>query len=145
MKLGPATLAGLTVGLAVDVLSNAALYTPFDVTWPFNLTGFWGLVYGSFASVVTFGLALWLLNRRVSRPSRIGRLIAAIALGLFGFAVVWWIVMWHFSPFSLEGAGIYPLAAVSLIGAAALFRSLRRSGAADGTGLQTRWSSDLYR
>jgi hypothetical protein len=149
MRVGLAALAGLAVGLTVDALSNAALEFPFDVRWPPNLTGFWGLLYGSFATVVSFGLALWFFSRRRSRASRMGHLIAALALGLFGLAVVWWIpVVGAPSLFSLEGSWIYPLAVIPLIGSAALVRSFRRSRAStagEPTEAQGRWSSDLYR
>ncbi len=109
MRVAVALVVGLAVGMTVTALSNAALYQPFDVAWPPNFSGFWGRVYGSIAAVVSFGLALVLLNRRVPRVARVGRAIAALALGLFGLAVAWWIAMWGFSPWSLEGAWIYPL------------------------------------
>jgi hypothetical protein len=148
MRLAVAGFTGLAVWLTVAALSNAALYAPFDLRWPPHLDGFWGLLYGSFAGVVSFGIALWLSSRRFSRAWKVGRLIAATALGVFGLGVASWILMWGVSPFSLEGAWIFPLAVIPLIGAVALFRSFRRSSkgtASDATEAQARWSRDLYR
>ena len=126
MRVALAASIGLVVGAAVDAISNAALSPPWDLKWPPNLTGFWGVVYGSFAAAVAFGIALWVFNRSFSRPASIGRWIAALTLGLFGLVVVLWIAMWGVPPLSLEGAWMYPLAAVSLIAAVAVARASSR-------------------
>lgn len=127
MRVALAVVTGIAIGLGVSAICNAALYPPHDFTWPPNITDFWGLVYGSFSAVVTFGIALWLFHRRLSRPARIGRLIAMLTLGLFGLAVAWWIVMWGVPPFTLEGAWMYPLAAIPLIIGAIIARSTLRT------------------
>jgi hypothetical protein len=120
MKLHRAVFVGIMVGVTVNSLTNAALEPPWDLTWPPNLTGFWGLLYGSFASVIAVGLAMWLLNPDRSRPSQGGRLIAAFALGVFGLLVLLWIVSWGVPLFTLEGAWMYPMAGVPIAGAIAL-------------------------
>lgn len=38
MRLAAALLVGLVVGVTVAALSNAAVYQPFDLGWPPNLT-----------------------------------------------------------------------------------------------------------
>ncbi len=122
MRLGRAAVIAAIVGLTVDAVANGLLYAPFDIRWPPNITGFWGVVYGSFAAVITFGLTLWRLGRG-RKHARAGRVIAVVALGLFGLAAAWWIVMWRVPLASLEGAWMYPLAVVPLIAAIALVRS----------------------
>jgi hypothetical protein len=108
----------ILVGLTVDALVNAGVYV-LDLTWPPHLTGFWGLLYGGFATPVAFGLALMFLNRgRRTSHSSVGRWIAAIVLTLFGLLVLYWISLWGFQPWTLEGAWIYPLGFVPLFGAA---------------------------
>lgn len=88
---------------------------------------FWGSLYGSFTTVAVFGLALWGFNRRRGRGAQIGRRLLMGTLTLFGLAVVNWIAMWSFSPFTLEGMWIYPLAIVPLAIVAFMFASRRRS------------------
>lgn len=147
MRVAVASVTAFAVWLTVAVLSNAALYPPFDVEWPPNLTGFWGHFYGSFAGVVSFGIALWLSSLRFSRIWMVGRLIAAATLGVFGLAVASWILMWGVPPLTLEGVWLFPLAVIPLVMAAALIRSLRRPsrGRVGDQTTEARWSSDLYR
>lgn len=148
MRLWVALIVGAAAGLIVSGLVNASLYSPHDLVWPPNLTGFWGLLYGSFAGLVCFGIAFWLSTRRSSPWSKFGLVIAAVALGVFGLAVASWILMWGVPPFTLEGSWMFPLAALPLIVALALFRTIRRAGgspAGDTDEPQTRWGSDLYR
>lgn len=88
---------------------------------------FWGSVYGTFATVLVLGLALWVLNRRRRGASTLGRRVVIVTLTVFGLAVSYWVVLWGFSPFTLEGLWIYPLAAVPLALAFLMVLSRRHS------------------
>lgn len=101
------------------LVTNQLIYLEQD---PF---GFWGSLYGSFTALTSFGLALWLLPRARPSSRRWGRYIAAGTLILFGLMVVAWIVAWGFTPFTLEGMWIYPLATVPLVGAWLILRRKR--------------------
>lgn len=117
MRVLKAVLVGLVVGVAVAAAVNS-------VPWwdPFR---FWGLFFGSFAGVATFGLALHRHERGATTRIAIGRWIAALTLLVFGGLVASWIVMWDLSPFTLEGAWIYPLALLPLIVAGMLLKPRR--------------------
>ena len=110
--------------LSINAAMGATSSTAFE---PF---GFWGLFYGSFVTVITFGIALMVQGRKTGRGSRIGRAIAVAGLVIFGALVAMWIAAWGLTPLSLEGAWIYPLAAVPLVAAVLLVRS--RLGAGKG-------------
>lgn len=114
MRAKPAFAVALTVAVVIDALCNAALYPPFDLGWPPNLTGFWGVFYGSFGGIATLGLLLLVTNRPRARARNLGRWMAASTFGLFGSAVLWWATWWGVSPLTLEGAWMYPLALTSL-------------------------------
>lgn len=62
----------------------------------------------------------WRQSSADRKTSRWGRMIAGVALGVFAAATIMWIGMWGFSPFSLEGMWIYPLAIVTMIGSVML-------------------------
>jgi predicted tellurium resistance membrane protein TerC len=55
---------------------------------------------------------------RSRRKARLGSVVAALVLGMFGAAVVGWIVMQSASPLTLEGWYLYPMAAGGFVGAA---------------------------
>lgn len=92
-----------------------------------NAFTFWGVVLGGFAAPVAAGLTFAILNRRDRKTSRWGRVVAGAALAVFAAATVWWIAMWGFSPFSLEGSWLYALAIVTGIGSLLLLRPRRPS------------------
>jgi hypothetical protein len=119
---------GLLVGAAVTVSVNAAVEVG-DLIWTRELfLGFWGLLYGSLSAVIAFGLALAFTSRS-SRSGKVGWVIAALTSAIFGGLVVTFVVAWRLSPWTLEGAWIYPLAVLPLAGSVyCVGRALGRFG-----------------
>jgi hypothetical protein len=98
---------------------------------------FWGLVVGS---LVALAAVKGLLALRLGpRASAVALAMAATMLGLLGLAVGSWIVGWGVSPFTLEGAWMYPLAFGAFILAALFARKARRVIRSEDRAL------DLYR
>ena len=91
-----------------------------------DFTGFWGVFFGSFVTVVAFGIV-----SAVTSPTKegafIGRLLAGIACFLFAGLVVSWIVAWGVPVFSSEGMWMWPLGVASAVAAVLLFRMRRSS------------------
>lgn len=135
-----AVAVAFVVGTAVIVGANLLIYgrATAEYPWTSSLSDFWGLVYGSFASVVAFGVTFAL--GAPERLKRAGLLMAAGALGLFGAAVVWWIVMWGSTPFSQEGLWEYSIAALAFLAAGFLVAKARRGQRSRGR-KGTDWST----
>jgi hypothetical protein len=105
----------LGIGLLIEVPVRVALeWQPF---------GFWGLFYGSVAAIVTFGIAFSVLSRRSPRAALVGRWIAGLCLGVFAYLIAF--ATMGTPLFSLEGAWIYPLILVAVIGAILLLMPRR--------------------
>jgi hypothetical protein len=120
-------VVGATVGLTVaSLVGIPRLVGPASIpALVSNAFTFWGLLLGAFAGVTATGLTFGILNLRDRKASRWGRVIAGVTLGVFAAATIWWIGMWGFSPFSLEGLWIYPLAIVTTVGSVILLRPRR--------------------
>lgn len=141
-RVAIAAIAGAAAGLTVSTLIGipflrgpAGLASLLE-----NAFTFWGIFFGSFTAAGTFGLALMVLNRRTRGLARFGRALVILTLGVLGVLTWWWIAMWgFFSPFTLEGMWIYPLAmipsalAIWMILAPRRMRKLRASGRIDWT------------
>jgi uncharacterized membrane protein YcjF (UPF0283 family) len=125
-------IVGVVVGLVVASLVGIPRLTgPASIAALIsNAFTFWGLVMGAFAGAVGMGLVFAVLNRRDRNTSRWGRRLAGATLALFAAGTISWIATWGFSPFSLEGLWIYPLAIMTTIGSVILLRP-RRPGAWD--------------
>ena len=87
---------------------------------------FWVALFGGFALLVVAGAAFAWLNRGHRRAAW-GRRFVGVVLAVFSVGTILWIVMWGFTPFSLEGLWIYPLAIVTAVVSFILLRSRRRS------------------
>lgn len=119
-------VAGLTVASLIGIPQLVGPWSILKLIY--NAFTFWGILFGAFAAVVSASLAFAILNRREPRTARWGRIIAGVTLGVFAAATIQWIVMWGFSPFSLEGLWIYPLAIVTTVGSIVLLRPRRARG-----------------
>lgn len=84
---------------------------------------FWGFFFGFFVTILSYGVAVWILQRRTR--GRLGRRITIGVLVFFGLWVTSWAVSWGFDPLSLEGLWIYPLGLLPLIAGAYLIWSER--------------------
>ena len=114
-----ATVIGLIVGIGV--------WAPVNSVPSWDPWGFWGLFFGSFAAVATFGLALMVLGRHRPRVRASGRWLAIATLLLFGLLISFGPYGAFSQPlFSLEGAWLYPLGVTPLLAAAWLIWSPRR-------------------
>lgn len=87
--------------------------------------GFWGAVCGVGVAVVAF-VASWTLPGRELRVGRTWRTVGAVTLGLLAVAAAWWITMWGFVPWTLEGAWMYAILLLAGAGSVALSLTLRR-------------------
>jgi peptidoglycan/LPS O-acetylase OafA/YrhL len=117
--LVPTLIVGLAFAVSIVAVSELSYWR------------FWGLFFGGFTVALTFGISLWAFDRRSPHGSSIGRKIVIVTLTVFGLLVVNWIAMWGFSPFTLEGAWIYPLAIVPLATVVILLWQKRRGGGRD--------------
>lgn len=126
-RLGASVSIGALVGVFVAALFGIpALSGPWSVAALLANAGtFWGGIFGGFAGLATTGLVFALLARRDRRASRWGRYLAALVLAVLSFATTMWIVMWGFTPFTLEGMWIYPLAILPAVAAYLLLRRKR--------------------
>lgn len=119
MRVLKAVVVGLVVGVAVAAAVNS-------VPWwePFR---FWGLFFGTFAALISFGFALMFFGRRQPRARLTARRVTIAALLAFGL-VFWWGIGSIGFPglFTLEGAWIYPLGLAPLILIGSLVRPRRR-------------------
>lgn len=124
--LVPSVIALLS-GLVAMVVTNTLIYSPGQTTysWVDSVDGAWGRLYGSVTVVLVFGLVV-AFTARTRKGVTIGLRTAASVTGLFGAATIWWIIVWRLSPFTLEGAWIYPLAIVSISLSLFLGREPRR-------------------
>lgn len=125
------TLVSLVVGAVVGLVVAGLVGIP-RLAGPWNVSSFvsnaltfWGLVFGTFAALATAGVTFALLTRRDRKTARWGRIVAGVVLAVFAAGTWWWIVMWGFSPFTLEGLWIYPLAIVATLGSLLLLRQRR--------------------
>ena len=126
-----ATVIGSIVGAAVWAAVNSALgagpWKPAGTSPSWDPWGFWGLFFGGFAAVATFGLALMVLGHRSARARSIGRWLTIATLLLFGFLICFGPYGAFSQPlFSLEGAWLYPLGLSPSLLAAWLIWSPRR-------------------
>jgi hypothetical protein len=131
-RAGVSIVLGLLTGLLVaSLIGIPKLIGPASMqAFLANAFTFWGVLFGTFAALVGAGLVFALLSRREPRPSKWGRRISGLALGLLAVATIWWILLWGFSPWTLEGLWIYSLAVAASAGSFALLRP-RRKGAWD--------------
>ena len=106
-----AAAAGLTVSTLVGIPfldGPAGIASLLE-----NAFTFFGIFFGSFAAVGTFGLTLMVGNRRRRGLAQLGRALMILTFGVLGLLTWWYIAMWgFFSPFTLEGMWIYPLALI---------------------------------
>ena len=79
-----------------------------------------GVLFGLVAALVAMGGMDLLI--RSSPVRRWSLLLAAVVTGLFRLLVVNWNLMWGVPLTTLEGAWLWPLAIVPLIGSSLLFR-----------------------
>lgn len=129
-RVAASLASGLLVGLGVASLVGVphlvgAASIPALIS---NAFTFWGLLFGGFAAVVAAGLTFAILNRNRRRVAFVGRAVAGVALAVFAAATISLIATWGFSPFTLEGMWIYPLAIATTIGAIVLLRPRRSPG-----------------
>ena len=112
-----ATAVALGAGLTTMGVTNYVIYLG-------EFTGFWGLFFGSFVAVFSFGVSLALASTS-SQRSFLGRALAAIACFLLAALVAWWVAAWGVPVMSLEGAWLWPLGIVCGVSGVLLLR--RRS------------------
>ena len=107
-RVAAAALVGLFVGAGIwGAVNSLPQWDP---------RGFWGLFFGGFAAVATFGLTLMLLSRHARRLRLIGRWVSIATLVLFGLLVCFFPYgAFSHSPFSPEGLWLYPLGLSPLI------------------------------
>jgi hypothetical protein len=128
---GKKIVASLAVGLAAGLTVASLVGIPYlagPASIPALLSNaftFWGVFFGIFTALLAAGIVFAILNRRERTLSRWGRWIAGVTLVVFAVATLWWVAMWGFSPFSLEGLWIYPLAIATAAGAIALLKPRR--------------------
>lgn len=114
----------IVVGIAVaSLVGIPQLVGPANVaSLVANADTFWGVFFGVFAAAVAGALTFAVLNRRRPGASRAGRVIAGAVLALLAAATVFWIFMWGFAPWTLEGAWIYGLALCTALASIMLIR-----------------------
>jgi hypothetical protein len=127
-RVGVSIAVGLLTGLFVaSLIGIPRLIGPANVqAFLANAVTFWGVLFGTFAALVGAGLVFALLSRREPRRSKWGRRISGLALGLLSVATISWILMWGFSPWTLEGLWIYSLAMAASAGSFVLLRPRRK-------------------
>lgn len=89
--------------------------------------GFSGAVRGGGVAVVVFA-ASWTLPGRDLRMGTSWRTVGAVTLGLLAVAAAWWITMWDFVPWTLEGAWMYAILLLAGAGSDRLSLTLRSDG-----------------
>jgi hypothetical protein len=97
-----------------------------------GLLSFWPLVFGVPAGLAAGGLTV-ALRGRGTIAGRVGLYWLAAVLTLFGLAATWWNIMWGIPLTSLEGAWLWPLAAVPLLSAALAWRAARLQRVSKGS------------
>jgi uncharacterized BrkB/YihY/UPF0761 family membrane protein len=132
LRLVAALLLGLVVGVVSAFFCNAVIYGSPEHGYGSmqSIYGPWGFALGTaagFAALIS--VFVW---KPSLRTRKIALWVAAAVLGFAGVATSLWIIMWGFSPFTLEGASLYPLAGLSLV--ASVFASVRarRTGSRAG-------------
>ena len=129
-------VAGAAVGLFVMAGVNIPLYN--SGRWPDHgreILGLWGELAGLASAAMIFVLTRGRLERapsssgrpRIEPRRKIGLLVAGLVSGLFGLVISLYNLAWGLSPFTLEGAWLWPLAIRPLLAAFFLFRSSRRN------------------
>lgn len=126
LRLIASVLGGLFSGALVTLVSQVLIHGFATTNSERRLMfGFWPLVWGvSTLLVATACILAW-------SPGTLGdmrrmRVVAASALGLGVVATTWWIIMWGFSPFTLEGVWLYAVAFLAALFCAFLVRGARR-------------------
>lgn len=116
-RIAASLAVALLVGVAVTMVVSAILFGPG--------IEFWGLVDGSVAGLVTFGVLLAVRSKGVALR-RAGAALLFLVLGLVAFALIWWIAAWGVPLGTLEGLWLWPTAAGFTIGALLALRWLVR-------------------
>ena len=106
-----ALVVGLVAGIATTGLFNQLGHAG-DWTSPAKYLEADGFFYGAIAAVVGYGLVRLLI---VLYRTRFATFVLGIMLGLVGLLALLWNASWRLSPFTLEGAWLWPLAIVPLI------------------------------
>lgn len=122
----------LATGLAVGVITAFATGAMANPDQGIGAVGFWGLFFAVPAGLAAAAVTLAVVGGG-SGLRRVGLYALAGVLGLFGALVTWSNVVWGIPLNSLEGAWLWPLAAVPLLSAALVGRAARRRGAASGS------------
>jgi hypothetical protein len=120
--------AGLVVGL-VGGIATTGLFNQLghagDWTSPAKYLEAEGFVYGALAVVAGYVLTRFLIVLYRMKPATFA---LGILLGLVGLLTLWWNVAWRLSPFTLEGAWLWPLAIVPLVLSFLSFKRWRHLG-----------------
>jgi hypothetical protein len=114
-----AWLIGSLVGIGVMVAVNQAGHGG-DLLNVGQYLAPKGVLFGLLAALVALGGMDLLI--RSSPVRRWSLLLAALVTGLFSLLVINWNLMWGVPPLTLEGAWLWPLAVVPLVGSFLLFR-----------------------
>jgi hypothetical protein len=120
-----AWLIGSLVGIGVMVAVNQAGHGG-DLLSIGHYLAPQGVLFGLVAALVARGGMELLI--RSSRVRRWSLLLAAVVTGLFSLLVITWNLAWRVPLSTPEGAWLWPLAVVPLIGSSLLFRRWLTTG-----------------